>query len=280
MTSIRNFLRKHSEPVPNWLEEIKVGGAFDLDRFLESRTVYYPGLGVDFHSFEIFGLSGAVHCFIQAGYGLEMSELNVILDSPEGINFKAEDDLEERIQSFGESDLSSEELIRDCHNLSRWSEPIAYRPICRTDLTEQFREKWPDCFPASGASLQAQDAFFALGVVLEVGDRGFPEGQNYPRRIAMVFLRADGMQSDSWLFNSDSRKVPYACLLLEFMHPLRALEAVASSHASRPQWLLVAENAQPWDRYERVPELEGEVGEPFHHQKSLFQWIGSTEGSR
>ena len=59
--SIHGYLhRVHREPVPKWLEE----DAFSLDRFFESRTVYYPGAGCDGSPIKLFNRSHNAHCFL------------------------------------------------------------------------------------------------------------------------------------------------------------------------------------------------------------------------
>ena len=59
--SIVDYLhRVHREPVPRWLEE----SDFSLDRFFESRTVYYPGAGYDGSPIKLFNRSHSAHCFV------------------------------------------------------------------------------------------------------------------------------------------------------------------------------------------------------------------------
>ena len=63
--SILDYLhRVHKEPVPRWLEECDFSSDFLLDRFFESRTVYYPGAGHDGSPIKLFNRSHSAHCFV------------------------------------------------------------------------------------------------------------------------------------------------------------------------------------------------------------------------
>ena len=58
--SIQDYLyRVHREDVPRWLKN----GEFSLERFFESRTVYYPGAGSDGSPIKLFNQGHSSHCF-------------------------------------------------------------------------------------------------------------------------------------------------------------------------------------------------------------------------
>ena len=70
--SILDYLhRVHREPVPGWLEK----GDFLLDRFFESRTVYYPGAGDDGSPIKLFNRSHSAHCFVWVDRCYDFDEL-------------------------------------------------------------------------------------------------------------------------------------------------------------------------------------------------------------
>ena len=70
--SIRDYLhRVHREPVPRWLEK----DDFSLDRFFESRTVYYPGAGRDGSPIKLFNRSHSAHCFVWVDRRYDFDEL-------------------------------------------------------------------------------------------------------------------------------------------------------------------------------------------------------------
>ena len=70
--SILDYLRRiYIEPVPNWLAE----GDFSLDRFFESRTVYYPGAGDDGSPIKLFNQSHSAHCFVWVDQRYDFDEM-------------------------------------------------------------------------------------------------------------------------------------------------------------------------------------------------------------
>lgn len=70
--SILDYLRRvRREPVPRWLEE----GDFSLDRFFESRTVYYPGAGSDGSPLKLLNRSHASHCFVWVDQNYNFDEM-------------------------------------------------------------------------------------------------------------------------------------------------------------------------------------------------------------
>lgn len=58
------------ETAPKWLGPDTRFGPDLLARLLEARVVFYPGAGDDPHPLEIFGRTGAAHCFIHADYDI------------------------------------------------------------------------------------------------------------------------------------------------------------------------------------------------------------------
>ena len=85
--SILDYLRRvHREPVPRWLEE----GDFSLDRFFESRTVYYPGAGHDGSPIKLFNRSHSAHCFVWVDRRYDFDEL-MRREGAEGFDLKGYD---------------------------------------------------------------------------------------------------------------------------------------------------------------------------------------------
>ena len=56
------------ETAPEWLGPDTRFGPDLLERLLDARVVFYPGAGDDLHPLDIFGRTGAAHCFIHADY--------------------------------------------------------------------------------------------------------------------------------------------------------------------------------------------------------------------
>jgi len=55
------MLSRKSKKPPKWLSEYHPGDRFSLRKFMQSRVVFYPGAGSDFHPIKLFGSSGASH---------------------------------------------------------------------------------------------------------------------------------------------------------------------------------------------------------------------------
>lgn len=66
--SPNQILSNEKEDTPDWLLRYRPGRRFPRKKFFDSRVVYYPAAGADFHPLEIFGLSGSAHCFVMADY--------------------------------------------------------------------------------------------------------------------------------------------------------------------------------------------------------------------
>ena len=89
--SILDYLhRVHKEPVPRWLEECDFSSGFLLDRFFESRTVYYPGAGHDGSPIKLFNRSHSAHCFVWVDRCYDFDEL-MRREGTEGFDLKGYD---------------------------------------------------------------------------------------------------------------------------------------------------------------------------------------------
>jgi hypothetical protein len=75
------ILSKEQEQTPEWLMKYRTGRRFPRNKLLESRVVYYPAAGADFHPMEIFGLSEAAHCFVMADYWITSSEVKYFISN-------------------------------------------------------------------------------------------------------------------------------------------------------------------------------------------------------
>lgn len=84
MPSICQVLSQFREPTPSWLSGWNPGDPLELGRFLDSRLVYYPFSGLDWHAIQTFGASGAAHCFVYADLGVPREEFTRTLQR-EGI---------------------------------------------------------------------------------------------------------------------------------------------------------------------------------------------------
>ena len=70
--TMQDYLRRvHREDMPRWLET----GELLLEKFFQSRTVYYPGAGTDGSPIKIFNCSHSSHCFVWVDQEYEFNEM-------------------------------------------------------------------------------------------------------------------------------------------------------------------------------------------------------------
>ncbi|MBE7496945.1 MAG: hypothetical protein HS117_18545 [Verrucomicrobiaceae bacterium] len=73
--SISELLVPFATDPPGWLVHQRAGDLPDLEAFLKSRTVFYPGSRLDGHPMEIFGGSRSAHCFVFVDYDCYTEEV-------------------------------------------------------------------------------------------------------------------------------------------------------------------------------------------------------------
>ena len=122
MKQTEYLYNNYREPTPDWLMAIDKDSEIPWKQFFESRTVFYPGAGMDPHTVEVFGGGHCAHCFINVDY----------LDMKTGIEFKT------RQRSFSEKDLEKDEAIRQAHEYYDLSKPLfpGYSLVFSRSLSE------------------------------------------------------------------------------------------------------------------------------------------------
>ena len=122
MKQTEYLYNNYREPTPDWLMGIDKDSEIPWKQFFESRTVFYPGAGMDPHTVEVFGGGHCAHCFINVDY----------LDMKTGIEFKT------RQRSFSEKDLEKDEAIRQAHEYYDLSKPLfpGYSLVFSRSLSE------------------------------------------------------------------------------------------------------------------------------------------------
>jgi hypothetical protein len=228
------YLRRMSEPVPPWLDEFTSRHTFRRQPFLASRVVYYPGAGTDGHPVRLFGSTHCAHCFVYADYGLARTDVEAQLEHPR-------------------------RHFRGYHSLARLN-------LAEHDLTPGG---WiPHVHPGDVAPDRYRFAAPPFGFleVLE-RDQGFDD-KHGARRLALLFLGADGIAAYDALFCQPHSTSPFAVVIQD--HGFGGnydrfgrgglLDGIASRCDAVPRWLLVAENTDPWDGFGRVPGVGGDPG--------------------
>ena len=68
MEQVDYLYNNYREPTPDWLMAIDRDSEIPWKQFFGSRTVFYPGAGVDPHTVNLFGGAHCAHCFINVDY--------------------------------------------------------------------------------------------------------------------------------------------------------------------------------------------------------------------
>jgi hypothetical protein len=236
--TLYEYLRGLREDVPSWLDEFRSGDAFSRRAFFGSRVVYYPGSGTDGHPVKVFGSTHSAHCFVYADYGVTQATLQAALEDPRH-GFRG-------YHRLIRLELREPDLV-----------PRGWTPHVRAG------ELPPERFTVAAVAA----APFGFLEVLEL-DHDLDD-KHGARRLAVLFLGADGIASYDALFCQEhSESPPFAVLLKD--HGFGGnyngfgrgslLERVATRSRVLPSWLLVAESAQAWQGFERVPEVDGDRG--------------------
>lgn len=246
--SLDEYLHSLREAVPSWLGQFRPGDAFPREAFFESRVVYYPGSGTDGHAVKVFGSSHSAHCFVYVDYDVTQESLEAALEHP-------------RHAFQGYQCLARLQL----HPSDRV--PGGWKPHVSMDE-----------LPTVGYGFAGvMDKPFGFLEVLE-RDPG-RDDRHGARRLAVLFLGADGIASYDALFCQDhGRSAPFAVLLQD--HGFGGnydrfgrgglMERIARESGALPAWLLVGENTRAWQGYERVPGVNGDRGGRRHHVRSLY----------
>ncbi len=107
---------------------------------------------------------------------------------------------------------------------------------------------------------------FALFVILE-RDHNLSEDHG-ARRLAILFLGADGIATYDALFCQQEIFCPFVVFLQDHgfggqYSPFGGgglLESLAYAQRAIPMWLIVAENTRSWRYFNRVPDIDGDLG--------------------
>lgn len=208
--------------LPLWLHDWGPGRPVHVEDFFASRVVFYPGSGTDGQPVQFFGSRHAAHCFVFADYGITMDHV---------------------LRELGEA-----------------GHPFAgYQSAGRVELSER------DLTPSGWVPhIQPQDA--PRGSLAPGGPYGFIEvlerrpgfdDTHGPKRLAILFLCADGVAAYDALFCQVKAKPPFAIVLQDHVYGGNwtwfgrggSLEQLASTTQRLPEFLLVAENTDAWAGY-------------------------------
>ncbi|MYB34117.1 MAG: hypothetical protein F4X92_03110 [Gammaproteobacteria bacterium] len=253
-----DVLREEQEQMPEWLEDPPFG--FNRKDFFRNRTLFYPGSGGDGHPVKLCARSNAAHTFIYVDYGVSRDNIQEWLEGPDPEELPQERPLPAAQYRFLGYTVEYEQCLKQ----------------------EDLRPGgWTQHASPTNSRDFVGDNFipYALFVVLK-RDENFDDAHG-PERLAGLFVGGDGIATyDALYCQADGTPSPYLVVLQE--HGFGGnydsfgqgglLEQIASKCNVWPKWLLVADNTDIWDGYEKTLSL-GERGGQHNHERNLYRRI-------
>jgi hypothetical protein len=230
--TLHDYLRTHaSESMPAWLAQHRLGDRFDRKEFFGSHVVFYPGSATDGHPVALFGSTHSAHTFVYTDYGVSAKHVRQEL-APTGHPFSGYHTLD-RIE------LQIQDLVPHGWTPHAGAQPYGHQPMRPYGFVE---------------------------ILERDNDRDDRHG---PKRLAILFLGADGIATYDALFCQENQiPTPMAVVLEDygFGGQYRGgqfgsgglFEKLATTCQSIPRFLLVAENTESWKNFVRIDGIEGD----------------------
>lgn len=230
--------------LPLWLRDWCPGHQIRAEDFFAYRVVFYPGSGTDGQPVKFFGSPHAAHSFVFADYGVTKDHL---------------------LQELGDD-----------------GRPFAgYRSAGRTELSESdlTPSGWTPHIHSHDVPLSSirQGEPYGFIEILERRD-GFDDSHG-PKRLAILFLWADGVAAYDALFCQSQAKPSFAIVLQD--HGVGgnwttfgrggSLEQLASTTGRFPEFLLVADNTLAWNGYSVVEGADASRGGMHNNERRLWR---------
>ena len=251
-----DYLSKFKEPAPTWLGEED----YSLRKFFASRTVFYPGSGMDGHPLAIFNASQSAYCYLFVDQNYSAPDLVRQLGNlPTGYNIIFEKrysavDLEQEVNGL----LSKDNL-----------EQFTMLPTC--DGHRDY--KYP---PRSGLRSPA-DAWSAVNLLIYERSPDYDEDHG-AQRFAAFCLGMEARTAYEWFYGEMFTSCPPFAILLHdhgmggdcaknhprcrdngFGDPDGALYR-AAKRSGLPEFLLVADKTKCWTGYVPAAGVETHRG--------------------
>ena len=247
MKTMEKYFNNFAVEVPEWLKNHKKGHKINILDVLNSRTLYYPGSGLDGQPIRTFNTSGAVQVFIYVDYGVPAK------------------DIEKELNGRG---------INGYHQIDK----ISIHPL---ELTS---EKWrPHIAPSSKdmewiLNWSKGVKPFAYLYILERDD-GL-DNSHGSERIAVMFIYDDGISCYDSIFCSEREVKPPFVLVLQdhgtggnysSFGEGGLMAKIAHKTQVYPEWYLVANNSRPWKGSTLIEEVESVFGGMHTHERKLYE---------
>ena len=224
--TIVEILKKSQESLPDWLAS-DAPPTFDRKKFFDSRTVYYPGSGIeDGGPVELYNRSHAAHTFLYVDQCFKWKMID--------------EHLSHRKSGFrGYEVVCRQPIAEDDLRPNGWSPHVSEQEVAGAD-------KWAHTFTCP----------FGWFVVLKRTCGGKDHG---PRRFAILFICGDGFAwYDALYCQRDNTPPPYTVVVQDHISGCNydrfdrdgLLERVARRCNVQPKLLLVGNPSKPWTDYE------------------------------
>lgn len=242
---ITDFLQKERNPclLPVWLENWNKASSFDVDAFLSSDVVFYPGGGRDGQPIRLFNEGCNVSCFLYADSGYNLKRID---------------------EEFSERPLKGYILIETREVL--FGE--VFRGLSRQNVVFRSRRRE-----------RIYDAKDKIGCLYIFQHDGGEMSEKCSPFLAMLYLNIDAFYVFENLFSKEN--TPFAILLAD--HGFGGnegrfgcggkLEKISTMKEIIPKWLLVAENTREWRMYRKVANVKGDIGGMHYSLRHLFAYL-------
>lgn len=219
--SPQSILSAEQELTPEWLQTYRPDRRFPRNKFFESRVVFYPAAGTDYHALQLFGESEAAHCFVMSDYLVREEQAHAFLTTPHLPGYACIEiqslPLEEvwktkYTQHFFPSD-------RELDEINSWKQPRPFALFAIYEGANRLAVLYLGC-----ESVEAYDRLFCQGRSCKP-----PYG---------ILVQNHGLGGD---WNQMAQPDSYVAQLAEKF--------------GRPRWLIGEDDRKNWRHYEAVSDI-------------------------
>ena len=243
MRTFAEYFKDVKEQTPRWLKEYRSGNkpAFE-EIFNSGRIVYYPGSGYDGQPIKTFNIAHYAHIFFYVDYGITKENI---------INALTEEGALNGYKNIGIIEYQERDMS-----------PRGWRPHYRPTEEDMRRMQFHHI---------NNDNCYCLVFVFE-REKNLTNEHGCDR-FAVIALKGDAIASYDALF-ANNNKVPDVLILQDHGYGCNynyygrggALNQVADAVKEYPPFVMVADNTDSWEGYEKIPNLE-------HAYSGHLRWL-------
>lgn len=247
---IQDFLRNNEESTPSWFASYEesskpISNSDLITSFMQSRTVFYPGSGLDGHPISIINKSRSAHCYIYADFGVDTKQIESTIEN----------------QGFA-----------------------GYHQGPRFELKKRDFGFWRPTLTRITDSKPSQKSFVPYSFIQFFERDAENDDTHGANRFAVMFLGADGHAAYDALYCQNNGSIhPFITVIQDhscggnyskFGRNGR-MNQIASAAKVHPDFLLVSENSIPWENYDHCfvnsVRIQSSIGGQHKNQRFLMQ---------